>query len=37
MQKDSSFLTHNFLTPDDDHFGWNMSWKLLKWLAFIKV
>jgi hypothetical protein len=24
------------LTPDDDQFGWNMSWKLLKWLAFIK-
>jgi hypothetical protein len=24
------------LTPDDDQFGRNMSWRLLKWLAFIK-
>jgi hypothetical protein len=23
------------LTPNDDQFGLNMSWKLLKWLAFI--
>jgi hypothetical protein len=29
------FPHHNFLSPDNDQFGWNVSWKLLKWLAFI--
>jgi hypothetical protein len=29
------FPQPQILTPDDNHFGRNMSWKLLKWLAFI--
>jgi hypothetical protein len=35
-QKDSSSLTHNFLTPDDDHTGRNILWNLVMWLTFNK-